>query len=219
MKTPFRRFSSGALVAATLATVAVAQTPAPTAAVSGVATAPARGGRGGNPAAGQGANRTISPEVSEDRKITFRLQAPGAKAVQLLGDFTGETLEMTRDDKGVWSYTTAPLPAGYYQYWFNMDGLVMPDPLNTHVRPASGVYKSQVDVPGRGTEWMDFRNVPHGVLNEHWYTSTQNATARRVVIYTPPGYRTSGKSYPVIYLLHGNADFERGWTQTGRAKR
>jgi enterochelin esterase-like enzyme len=38
-----------------------------------------------------------------------------------------------------------------------------------------------------------------------------------VVIYTPPGYAASDKSYPVLYLLHGANDFERGWTQTGRA--
>lgn len=199
------------LGAAVFVCLSHAQTPA------SPAPAAAAPGRGANPDTGQGANRTVSPEVSTDRKVTFRLQAPNAKSVQLLGDFTSETIEMTKDEKGVWSYTTAALPAGYYQYWFTMDGLVMPDPLNTYVRPASGVYKSQVDVPGAGTEWMDFRDVPHGVLNEHWYLNKENATARRVVIYTPPGYGTSGKSYPVIYLLHGNADFERGWTQTGRA--
>lgn len=203
-----------AVALAAFATHLGAQTPA--APASTPANAPARG-RGANPDTGQGANRTVSPEVSADRKITFRLQAANAKSVQLLGDFTGDTIEMTKDDKGIWSHTTDSLPAGYYQYWFVMDGLVMPDPLNTYVRPASGVYKSQVDVPGTGTAWMDFRDVPHGVLNEHWYVNKENSTARRVVIYTPPGYGTSGKSYPVIYLLHGNADFERGWTQTGRA--
>jgi 1,4-alpha-glucan branching enzyme len=187
-----RRIACGAVALAVVSPAAAtfAQTPAANApAATAASSAMPRSGRGANPDAGQGANRTISPEVSEDRRITFRLQAAGAKSVQLLGDFTGETVAMTKDEKGVWSYTTAALRPGYYQYWFNMDGLVMPDPLNTCVRPASGVYKSQVDVPGPGTEWMDFRNVPHGVLNEHWYTSNQNATARRVVIYTPPGYR------------------------------
>lgn len=158
-----------------------------------------------------------SPEVATDRRVTFRLQAPNAKEVTLLGDFTGDTIPMTKDDKGIWSYTTEPLPAGYYQYWFTMDGLTMPDPINTYVRPASGVYKSQVDVPGPGTEWMDFRDVPHGALHEHWYLNKENGTARRVVVYTPPGYNAGTERYPVIYLLHGNADFERGWTQAGRA--
>ena len=166
---------------------------------------------------GSVAKRVLSPEVSPDHKITFRLQAPHAKSVLVTGDFTGKTLEMTKDADGVWSFTTESLKPSSYQYWFIMDGLTIPDPLNTYVRPASGVYKSQVDVPGEGTEFMAFRDVPHGVLNEHWYINRENGTARRVVIYTPPGYGAGDKPYPVLYLLHGANDFERGWTQTGRA--
>jgi enterochelin esterase-like enzyme len=158
-----------------------------------------------------------SPEVAADNRVTFRLLAPNAKEVSLLSDFTADTLPMKKDAVGVWSYTTEPLKPGYYQYWFTMDGLTMPDPVNTHVRPASGVFKSQIDIPGPGTEYMDFRDVPHGALHEHWYINKENGVARRVVIYTPPGYNRSTQSYPVLYLLHGNADYERGWTQAGRA--
>jgi enterochelin esterase family protein len=165
---------------------------------------------------GQGRG-VLSPEVTADRRIILRLQAPNAKAVQVQGDFTAKTHDMTRDDKGVWSYTSEPLKPGSYQYWFIMDGLTMPDPVNTYVRPASGVYKSQVDVPGEGAEWLAFRDVPHGTLHEHWYVNKDNGTARRVVVYTPPGYGAGTQSYPVLYLLHGANDFERGWTQTGRA--
>ena len=98
-----------------------------------------------------------------------------------------------------------------------MDGLTMPDPLNTFVRPASGVYKSQVAVPGPEAEFMTFRDVPHGNLTEHFYLNQENKTARRVVVYTPPDYNSSEKKYPVLYLLHGANDFERGWTQAGMA--
>jgi len=165
---------------------------------------------------GQGRG-VLSPEVTADRRIILRLQAPNAKSVQVQGDFTAKTDDMTKDDNGVWSYTSEPLKPGSYQYWYVMDGLTMPDPVNTYVRPASGVYKSQVDVPGDGAEWMAFRDVPHGTLHEHWYINKDNGTARRVVIYTPPGYGTGTQRYPVVYLLHGANDFERGWTQTGRA--
>lgn len=172
----------------------------------------------GGMARGQGPARTVlSPEVTADRRITLRLQAPNAKAVKVQGDFTAKTHDMTKDDKGVWAYTSDPLKPGSYQYWFVMDGLTMPDPVNTYVRPASGVYKSQVDVPGEGIEWMTFRDVPHGTLHEHWYVNKANGTARRVVVYTPPGYGAGKGDYPVLYLLHGANDFERGWTQAGRA--
>jgi len=165
---------------------------------------------------GQG-RRVVSPEVTADGCIILRLQAPNAKAVQVQGDFTPKVHDMARDDGGVWSFTSEPLRPGSYQYWFTMDGLTMPDPVNTYVRPASGVYKSQVDVPGLGAEWMAFRDVPHGTLHEHWYLNKENGTARRVVVYAPPGYGAGTQSYPVVYLLHGANDFERGWTQTGRA--
>ena len=71
--------------------------------------------------------RVRSPEVSDDHKVTFRLQAPNAKSVLVTGDFTGKAIEMTRDADGVWAFTTEPLKPSSYQYWFIMDGLTMPD--------------------------------------------------------------------------------------------
>ena len=162
----------------------------------------------------------ISPQVSDDHRITFRLRAPNAKQVQVRGDFTihmSTILDMTKDQDGVWSCTTEPLKPSSYQYWYIVDGQITPDPVNTYVRPASGVYKSQVDVPGPEMDFMAFKDVPHGVLHEHLYINRDNGTQRRVVVYVPPGYNSSDKSYPVLYLLHGANDFERGWTQTGRA--
>jgi len=167
-------------------------------------------------AQGQGRG-AVSPEVTAEGRIILRLQAPNAKSVQVQGDFTAQIHDLAKDEEGVWSFTSEPLKPGSYQYWYVMDGLTMPDPVNTYVRPASGVYKSQVDVPGEGADWMAFRDVPHGALHEHWYLNKDNGTARRVVVYTPPGYREGTQSYPVVYLLHGANDFERGWTQTGRA--
>lgn len=172
----------------------------------------------GPPGGAQGQDRKIlSPEVTADRRVVFRLPAPNAKLVQVQSDFSAKTHDMTKDEKGVWSFTSESLKPGSYQYWFVVDGLTTPDPANTYVRPASGVYKSQVDVPGEGAEWMAFRDVPHGTLHEHWYVNKDNGTARRVVVYTPPGYGAGTDKYPVLYLLHGANDFERGWTQTGRA--
>ena len=192
----------------------------------------ARRGGGGSVDAGPG-RTVLSPEVNTNNSVTFRLQAPNAKFVRVVTDIpkVGDLphgsagFDLKKDDTGIWSYTTAPLKPSYYQYWFIMDappgqntgGLVMPDPMNTFVRPASGVYKSIVAVPGKEAEFMMFRDVPHGDLIEHHYLNPDNKTARRVVIYTPPDYSTSGKSYPVLYLLHGANDYERGWTQTGMA--
>jgi enterochelin esterase-like enzyme len=167
-----------------------------------------------------------SPEVNADNTITFRLPAPNAKKVRVYTDMPklGDTpvngsagFDMTKDANGVWSFTTPKLTPSYYQYWFDVDGLTTPDPQNTFVRPASGVYKSVVALPGEEADFMMFRDVPHGNLIEHHYVNQLTKVARRVVVYTPPGYNTGNKKYPVVYLLHGANDYERGWTQTGMA--
>src|SRR5439155_25932276 len=65
------------------------------------------------------------------------------------------------------------------------------------------------------------RPVRHGTLHVHRYESKAlNGKSRGLMIYTPPGYETSGdKRYPVLYLLHGSGDNERGWTDVGLAHR
>ncbi|MEO6185320.1 MAG: alpha/beta hydrolase-fold protein [Steroidobacteraceae bacterium] len=167
-----------------------------------------------------------SPEVNANSTITFRLQAPNAKSVHVFTDMPklGDVpvngsagFEMAKDASGTWSYTTPKLAPSYYQYWFVVDGFSTPDPQNTFVRPASGVYKSIVALPGKEADFMMFRDVPHGNLIEHHYFNKEIKVARRVVVYTPPDYNTSGRRYPVVYLLHGLNDFEGGWTQSGMA--
>ena len=41
---------------------------------------------------------------------------------------------------------------------------------------------------------------------------------RRYAIYLPPGYETSQRSYPVLYLLHGGGDDQTGWVQFGEVQ-
>jgi len=158
----------------------------------------------------------VSPEVHPDRTITFRLLAPNAKDVSVHGEFSGKPIPMIKDEKGVWSVTVGPVDPNVYGYGFAMDGLNMPDPCNTFVRVGALAYESQVEVPGNS--FLEIRNVPHGVLHEHWYYSKELNTTRRVLVYTPPGYENSAvKAYPVLYLLHGMGDDETFWTSVGRA--
>ncbi|MDF7818038.1 alpha/beta hydrolase-fold protein [Runella sp. MFBS21] len=41
---------------------------------------------------------------------------------------------------------------------------------------------------------------------------------RKYAIYLPPGYETSQRSYPVLYLLHGAGDDQTGWVQFGEVQ-
>lgn len=41
---------------------------------------------------------------------------------------------------------------------------------------------------------------------------------RKYAIYLPPGYESSDRSYPVLYLLHGGGDDQTGWVQFGEVQ-
>jgi enterochelin esterase-like enzyme len=38
---------------------------------------------------------------------------------------------------------------------------------------------------------------------------------RKFALYLPPDYETSGRTYPVLYLLHGSGDNQTGWVTFG----
>ena len=78
------------------------------------------------------------------------------------------------------------------------------------------VTRGTLDVPGAGPMFYDMRAVPHGGVEQRWYTSKATGLVRRVFVYTPPDYTRSSDRYPVLYLLHGAGGDESGWTTNGR---
>ncbi len=160
----------------------------------------------------------ISPEVHPDRSVTFRLVDPGATKVEL-GLEGADSVPMTRDGNGVWSYTTGPLAPDIYGYSFNADGQTRLDPQNpSMVKPNLVWSGNMVLVPGDPAEPWERQNVPHGILHHHFYHSGVVGDDRDYFVYTPPGYKaTARKKYPVLYLLHGYSDIANGWTEVGKA--
>jgi enterochelin esterase family protein len=159
----------------------------------------------------------VSPEVSADRRITFRIWAPEAKAVRLNGsDIPDNRMSpLTKGENGVWEVTLGPVPAGAYRYNFNVDGVATIDPRN----PATSESNTNTWslVPVAGNEMMDTRQVPHGAVADVVYYSTTLGRFRRMHVYTPPGYERGATRYPVFYLLHGAGDSDDAWTTVGRA--
>lgn len=161
----------------------------------------------------------VSPELSADRHITFRIYAPKAEAVRLNGGdiqgLTPATAAMTKSDTGIWELTVGPLVAGAYRYTFNVDGVPVIDPRNPATSESNANTWSLVAVPG--SDFMDTRNVPHGAVASVVYYSTSLQRPRRMHVYTPPGYETNSTKYPVFYLLHGASDSDASWSSVGRA--
>jgi enterochelin esterase family protein len=126
---------------------------------------------------------------------------------------------LAKDDKGVWSGTTGPLPPDLYVYSFVVDGAVVGDPANPFFKPvATGGIESIVQVFGDTKQVWDETDVSHGVLHRQFYWSTSLGESREFFVYTPPGYDPAGKrKYPVLYLLHGVMDTCNAWVTAGRA--
>jgi enterochelin esterase-like enzyme len=207
--TNLKQFAISALAAMMTTLILSAQTPQPGAAPQG------RGGRG------TPAPAVRSPEVNPDRTVTFRLRAPQAAAVELVGEvLQGKGPQaMTKDSDGVWSVTIGPLPPEIWIYNFRIDGVSLPDPANISQMPraAGTAISSFVEVSGDAPAFYDTRPVPHGEVRMVLYESKAMGVDRYMWVYTPPGYDKSNAKYPVFYLLHGNGETQSGWVMNGRA--
>ena len=168
-------------------------------------------------------NVPVSPEIHPDKSVTFRLFAPKASEVLLMGspgilEFIKAPKPLTKDDKGVWSVTVGPVPPGFYTYGYAIDGgLRMPDPSNPNLELRRWGSTSLFIVPGAEKAVMEERVVPHGTVHIDTYDSKNLGKSRSFYVYTPPGYETGKQKYPVLYLLHGNGQIEASWVATGRA--
>jgi enterochelin esterase-like enzyme len=171
---------------------------------------------------GQASPSFKSNEVHADGSITFRYKDPAAGKVLLSLEGAGKPLAMQKDSDGVWSVVTPPLPPEIYGYGFEVDGRPQIDPKNPVTKPNLIYVGNLVTVPGRSPQLWDAREVPHGVVHHHFYTSKVVSGLvdgqSEYYVYTPPSYDPKrAKPYPVLYLLHGWSDMASGWTAVGQA--
>ncbi len=156
----------------------------------------------------------VSPEVHPDDTVTFRFRDPNAREVKLNREGT-DPVAMQKDEQGVWTVTTAPLPPDYYGYSFDVDGVRTLDAFNHGLVPNLISPGNYVHVPGASLSW-EITDVPRGEIHHHFYKSTVAGDERDFYVYTPPGYNAAAKTtYPVLYLLHGFSDDASGWTAVG----
>ena len=152
--------------------------------------------------------------VNPDNSVTFRYKNPKAVKVEVSGEFPEGSAALNEKD-GVWTYTTAPMPSELYFYSLSVDGEPILD-LNYSVVKDIPRWMNYFIIPGERGDLYSVKDVPHGTVASRWYDSATFGNRRRMNIYTPPGYETSKKNYPVYYLLHGNACDENSWLDLGR---
>jgi enterochelin esterase family protein len=165
----------------------------------------------------------ISPDVMDDRTVTFRLKAPDARSVALAGApmllAVGKgtaPIPFEKGSDGVWTLTVGPLKPNMYIYKFVVDGVTVPDPNNTLTGFADQPGYSTLVVHGDGPAYYDAKRVPHGTVTRHVYHSEVLGGEREMYVYTPPNYDRS-RRYPVLYLLGGSGELASTWNIDGRA--
>jgi enterochelin esterase family protein len=160
-----------------------------------------------------------SPEILPDNSIIFRIKAPGASSVQVVGTWARDfkPVDMVKNDSSVYEVKIGPLSSDMYEYRFILDGVPILDPNNNEVT-RDGIYiENRLLIPGKLADLLAVRSVPHGKVSAVWYQSATLGAQRRMYVYTPPGYDEGKGKYPVMYLLHGGGGDEDGWVNRGRA--
>ncbi|HEY3390677.1 MAG TPA: alpha/beta hydrolase-fold protein, partial [Prolixibacteraceae bacterium] len=97
-----------------------------------------------------------------------------------------------------------------------IDGVAVADPASESFY-GMGRMSSGFEVPYKGDAYYEIRNVPHGDIRIKNYYSNVTKSWRNFYMYTPPGYdQNTSEKYPVLYILHGGGEDQRGWTTQGK---
>jgi enterochelin esterase-like enzyme len=153
------------------------------------------------------------PQILPDGRAVFRIKAPEAQKVQL--DLVRK-YDMIKNSEAIWEVTTDSLSEGFHYYSLIIDGVAVADPAS-ETYYGMGRMASGIEVPFKGDKYYEVRNVPHGDIRiRHYYSNVTN-TWRDFYMYTPPGYdQNTSEKYPVLYIMHGGGEDERGWATQGK---
>lgn len=167
----------------------------------------------GTPAATNVRNARF-PQVLPDNRVVFRMKAPQAQQVQV---DLGRKYQLSKDTGGYWIATTDSISEGFHYYSLLIDGVALADPASETFY-GMGRMAAGIEIPFSGGAYYAIKDVPHGDVRMKRYFSLVTNTWRRCFVYTPSGYDTStSRRYPVLYLLHGGGEDERGWSTQGKA--
>ncbi len=152
------------------------------------------------------------PQILPDNRVVFRVKAPDAKKIQV---DLGKKYDMVKDTNGFWTATTDSISRGFHYYSLLIDGVAIADPASEAFY-GMGRMASGIEIPDKDGAFYAMKDVPHGDIRIKRYLSKATNTWREMYVYTPPGYDKSTEKYPVLYLLHGGGEDQRGWATQGK---
>ncbi|MBL7856305.1 MAG: esterase [Cyclobacteriaceae bacterium] len=153
------------------------------------------------------------PRILQDGRVIFRIKAPDAQKMQI---DLGKKYDMIKGADGFWEVTTEPQSEGFHYYSLLIDGVAVSDPASESYY-GMGRMASGIEIPFAGDDYYAVNDVPHGDVRMERYFSSVTNSWRRMYVYTPPGYDVSlNEKFPVLYILHGGGEDERGWSTQGK---
>jgi enterochelin esterase-like enzyme len=153
------------------------------------------------------------PQVTSDSRVIFSIKAPEAKKMQV---DLGRKYDMVKDTGGIWTVTTDSISEGFHYYSLLIDGVAVADPASETFYGMSRMA-SGIEIPFARGGYYATRNVPHGDVRIERYFSRVTNSWRQCYIYTPPDYDSNATAkYPVLYILHGGGEDQRGWANQGK---
>ena len=153
------------------------------------------------------------PQILPDNSVKFRIKAPDAQKVQI---DLGKKYDMLKDNEGFWEVTTDTISEGFHYYSLLIDGVAVADPASETFY-GMGRMASGIEIPIKGINYYAIKDLPHGEIRIKRYFSTVFNQWRQFYIYTPAGYDVNTtEKYPVLYILHGGGEDERGWATQGK---
>lgn len=153
------------------------------------------------------------PQILPDNRVIFRIKAPDVQTVQI---DLGKKYDMQKDTGGYWFVTTDSISEGFHYYSLLIDGVALADPASETFY-GMGREASGIEIPFPGEDYYALKDLPHGDIRIKNYFSAVTRSWRQMYIYTPPGYDSNiNQKYPVLYILHGGGEDERGWAVQGK---
>jgi len=149
----------------------------------------------------------ISPEYGEGT-VTFRMKAPEAQEVQLVGEMQQQPVVMERDSDGVWSITLEGIEPNVYGYNFIVDGTPVADPSNMYLVPCRGFKPSMAELPGAAFGVNDATGIDYTPVT--YVTDLQGATHAECI---PTGWKEDMRT---LWLVSDGGAFE-GWFKVAHA--
>jgi enterochelin esterase-like enzyme len=153
------------------------------------------------------------PQILPDNRVLFKIKAPDAQNVRV---DLAKKYDLTKDAEGFWTVTTDTVSEGFHYYSILIDGVALADPASETFY-GMGRMAAGIEIPSKNGTFYALKDVPHGEVRIKRYYSTVFNAWRRFYIYTPAQYDANAtEKYPVLYLLHGGGEDERGWATQGK---